>query len=315
MTLLLVLGLTLGLAGGTTYAAFSSTTFNGSNTLATAPDWTPPSASASVIAPTAGTPVGQIQAGQTYYVYALAGDTGNPASGVSTVTADVSSITPGQTAAPLSAGSYTVGATTYNFRSASLTSSSSLSSGTYSYSLSLTDGAGNTATQNGFTVAVTAAPPAGVDIQTTNGGAANGKPEAGDTIIYTYSKAMSPNSIKAGWNGTSTSVDVTFGNNACGPSNDSLFVTLANSSTAVNLGTVCLGANYANGNNKTFQSSSMVMLGSSVVITLAGSVPSIKTSTSTTTMQWMPSASATDTSGNACSTAAVAESGPADIDF
>jgi hypothetical protein len=159
--------------------------------------------------------------------------------------------------------------------------------------------------------------PSAVDIQTTNkAGGTAGKPEAGDVITYTFSTAMAPASIKTAWTGASTTVDVTFGNNTCGPSNDALLVYAPGTTTAVNLGQVCLGSNYANGNNKTFANSTMLMSGNSVVITLVGSVPSIKSSSSGTTMVWTPVAAATDTLGNPCSTAAATESGsPADIDF
>jgi hypothetical protein len=127
---------------------------------------------------------------------------------------------------------------------------------------------------------------------------------------------MAPASIKTGWTGAATTVDVTFGNNTCGPSNDALLIYVPGTTTAVNIGQVCLGSNYANGNNKTFANSTMVMSGNSVVITLVGTVASIKTSTLATAMQWTPSALATDGSGNACATTVTPETGsPADIDF
>ena len=64
---------------------------------------------------------GFIKKGGTYYVYANVTDTGNPASGVSTVNANVSAITSGSTAATLTAGTFTVDGVSYNRRSASLT--------------------------------------------------------------------------------------------------------------------------------------------------------------------------------------------------
>ena len=94
------------------------------------PDWVAPAASASRIARDDGHHAGDAGAETPYYVYANVSDTGNPASGTQTVTADVSAVTAGQTSVPLAAGSFTVGATTYNRRSAALTADNSMTAGT-----------------------------------------------------------------------------------------------------------------------------------------------------------------------------------------
>ena len=87
-------------AGGTgTWAAFSSTTSTGPGSLSSAADWTAPTVTASVIAHSASGP--GVKASGTYAIYANVTDSGNPASGVSTVTANVGSITTGQTAVSL----------------------------------------------------------------------------------------------------------------------------------------------------------------------------------------------------------------------
>jgi hypothetical protein len=314
--LVTVFGVALGIGGGVTYAAFSWSTTNGADTLATAPDWTAPTGS-TVIAKAGSLTSGTINPGSAYYVYANVTDTGNPASGIASVTANVSAITTGQSAAALTTtgGPFTIDGTSYAYRSASLTANAGLTAGSKAYTLTMNDAAGNAGSANGSVNVVVVVGPSAVDIQTTNSGGTAGKPEAGDVVTYTFSTAMAPASIKTGWTGASTTVDVTFGNNSCGPSNDALLVYAPGTTTAVNLGQVCLGANYANGNNKTFANSTMVMSGNSVVITLVGSVPSIKSSSSGTTMVWTPVAAATDTLGNPCSTTAATESGALDIDF
>lgn len=147
----------LSLAGGAglgSRAALLSATSTAA-TVGAAPDWVPPAVPASVIHKSSGGTPGQITAGSTYFVYASISDSGNPASGVASATADVSSITVLQTAAPLSAGSWTVGGTSYNYRSGLLTASLVLLPGTYGYSVTATDGASNIRTQTGFTVTVT----------------------------------------------------------------------------------------------------------------------------------------------------------------
>src|SRR6185312_10786827 len=86
--------------------------------------------------------------------YANATDAGNPASGVGTVTADVSNISSGSNAVPLSAGSYTVGGVTYAYASAELTASSPITEGAKSYTVSATDNAANASAPASFNVTV-----------------------------------------------------------------------------------------------------------------------------------------------------------------
>src|SRR5437867_3571885 len=97
ITIAFVIGLLLGGGTGTTWAKFSATSSNSSDTFAAAADWVAPTVTATVIGKTVGGTPGYIHQGGTYYVYANVTDSGNPASGVSTVTANVSSITTGQT--------------------------------------------------------------------------------------------------------------------------------------------------------------------------------------------------------------------------
>jgi hypothetical protein len=153
---LAMLALAAVAAGGSgTWAAFSSTTSNGPGSFSSAADWTAPSASASVIAHSASG-VG-VKASGTYAIYANVTDTGNPASGVSTVTANASSVTTGQTAVALSACSSgcTVGGVTYGYKSATLTANSGLTGGSsINYTVTPKDAAGNTGTAQTFSVTV-----------------------------------------------------------------------------------------------------------------------------------------------------------------
>lgn len=309
---------TASLARESVWGNFTATAPDAGNSITAASDFRAPTASASVIGKTAGGINGQIKKGATYYVYANASDTGNPASGVSTVTANVSSITSGSTAVALSAGSFTSGGVTYGYRSAALTSGSSLAAGTYSYSLTLTDVAGNSATQSGFSVTVDNTGPTGTDVQTTNGATTNGLAQAGDTISFSFSKAVDPNSILAGWSGSSTSVVVRL-NNGTGSNNDTVTVFNSTNTTQLPLGSINLGrADYTSANitfGATGTASSMAMSGNTITITLGTQSAAATTASATGTMSWTPSASATDPAGNAVSTTAVTESGTADKDF
>lgn len=104
------------------------------------------------------TTAGFIHQGGQYYVYANATDAG---SGVATVTANVNNVTTGSTAVPLVAGSYTVGATSYGYRSAALTANAVLTAGAKNYTGTATDGTGNTRTTANASVTVDNTNPTG----------------------------------------------------------------------------------------------------------------------------------------------------------
>jgi hypothetical protein len=305
LTTLLVLAV-LSSVVGVAFAAFSSTTTNPTSSFAAANDWTPPSASSSVIVRQNGGVAGYVKQGGNYHVYANVSDTGNPASGTATVTANTSTFDSGVTAAALASGSYTVAGATYNWRSAVLTANAAVTPGSYNYTLALADNDTNAQTQNGFSVIFDNTVPSASDIQTTNvGGGTSGKPESGDTVIYTFSEQMDPTTIKANWDGTSTAVTVNFNQNA---PRDTL-------TTSVNLGTIDLANNGWVSANATFNAT-MVMSGSTVTITL-GSLASgsVNTVTNNLTFVWTPVNTATDRAGNAMSTTARNETGAADRDF
>ena len=314
LKLLVPLGLAIGLAGGATYAAFFATTSNGGNSLTAHPDWTAPSASGSVIMRNGGNVPGYIRQGAQYYVYAAVTDSGNPPSGIASVTADVSSVTTGQTAAPLTVGSWTVGGVAYNYRSALLTASNPLTPGAKVYSLTMTDVRSNSATQSGFVVTVDNTQPTASDIQTANFAFAVGHAETGDTITYTFSEAMDPYTIMAGWNGTATTVTVRFTSNGGGDR----FTVRTPGGTTLNLGTVNLGRTDYTTGTVNISNSTMVQNGSVITITLGPNIDRptrLTTAAGNGTMRWTPSNAALDPAGNACTTTTRNESGAADREF
>ena len=85
----------------------------------------------------------------TYRVYANVTDHGS--TGISSVTADLTTMTSGASAVPLTAGSYTVGGVSYGYRSAP--QRLQVQPGSYSYSVTSVDSAG-THTQTGLTATV-----------------------------------------------------------------------------------------------------------------------------------------------------------------
>lgn len=202
-------------AGGPAALAAFTSTGSAANTVATAADWTAPSVSSTVIAKQTGYLAGSIKQGGSYYVYANVADSGNPASGISTVRTDVSAITTGQTAVTLTAGSYSVNGTSYNYRSGALTANGSLS-GTKGYTITSTDNLAYVRLENGYSVTVDNTAPTATGISTGNSGGGNhGLAEAGDTITFTFSEQIDPQSILAGWTGASTGVTVEFQDGGC----------------------------------------------------------------------------------------------------
>jgi hypothetical protein len=315
---------------GTTAATFTSQTANTSNRVAAAPDFRAPTASASITvkSQTPGSSLGYIKQGGSYRVYATVSDTGNPASGTSTVTANVSAFSTGVTAAPLTAGSYTVGGVTYNYRSGILTASTPVAEGSKSYTLGLTDVAANSGTAAGYSVVLDNTAPAATDVQTTNSGTA-GRATNGDKMIYTFSEPIDPDTIKSGWDGSSIAVAATVVDGGSGllglglgAGNDVFTVEPSGGGATFPL-TVGMGTDDYAYNvvlvlrvvcDATFNSSTMAMSGSTVTVTLGGSAGCPRTS-GAGTMTYAPAAGPTDRAGNALPTTQRNETGGNDADF
>jgi hypothetical protein len=277
-------------------------------------DTTPPTVSAAVIGKTAGGTPGYVKQGGTYYVYANATDTGSTASGVSTITANVSNVTTGSTAVPLTTvgGPFTVGGVSYAYRSASITASNPVIAGLKSFTVTATDVSGNAGSFTG-SVTVDNTVPTASDIQTANkvGGTA-GQAEIGDTLTYTFSEAIDPNSVIAGWTGSPMALTLRL-NNVAG--SDTVTVFDSGNTVQLPLGAVNLGRNDYVGPARTFSGSTMVMSGSTITITLGTASGSTTTAAGTGTMIWTPSTTPTDLAGNACTATAATETGAADVEF
>ncbi len=122
--LLLALTLTGAYAFGSIWGAFTSKASDPGNQVTAASDWAAPTVSTLIQKTTGGIP-GYIHQGGAYRFYANVSDTGNPASGVATVTGNVATISSGKTSAALSSGSFTVFGQSYNYGTASLTANAS----------------------------------------------------------------------------------------------------------------------------------------------------------------------------------------------
>lgn len=286
------------LVAGFSAASFTDVTQN-PQAISADPDFVAPSATASTIAKSQGGVGGYIRAGGTYFVYANVTESGNPASGIASVKANVSTITSGQAAVTLSSGSYSVDGVSYNFRSAQLTASSSLSSGAKSYALALADADGNSRSQS-YTVTVDNVALAGTDFEAANSsGGTSGRAEKGDTITFTFNEAVDPTSIVSGWDGSGAkSVTVSIADTS---SNDTL------SLSGATIGTVRLQGDYTNsGKTTTFTASSLTLNGAGIKVVLGTDASgTAKTETTKNAPEWTPSSALFDFAGDACATTKV----------
>jgi large repetitive protein len=142
-----------------------------------------PSVSGVAIANTTTSTPGLIKKSGAYIVYANASD----AVGVSTVKANVSAITSGQTALALSAcaSACTVGGVTYGYKSASKTAASTLAAGAVAFTVTATDGLSNTTTANGSVTVDNTAPTLSAEtVATTVTGVAGFLSQGKTYVVY-----------------------------------------------------------------------------------------------------------------------------------
>jgi hypothetical protein len=321
----------LAVTVGSTAAAFRAPADSPGNSVTAAPDFRAPGVTASAIGKTQSGSTGFVKKGGTYFAYANVTDSGNPASGTASVTADLSSLTAGASAVALSPGSFSAGGQSYNYRSAQQTADPGLPGGAVSYSLATLDKASNLATTS-WPATVDNTAPFGADIQATNSsGGTAGKAEPGDTLTLTYSEPVEPESILSGWSGSSTGVviRVTTGVALLGGllgQNEGLQVFDSANTTALPLGAVDLKQQYVaktalllNG-TMTFGAAgtpSAMSIAGGVVTIVLGTQAGNNALTVTTpgTMAWGPATAPYDRAANPTSGATANESGGADVEF
>lgn len=250
-----------------------------------------------------------IAQGGSYYVYANVGDP-SPGSGIASVTANVANITAGATAVPMLAGSYSAGATAYNYRSAAQTADAVVAAGSKTFSVTAKDVAGNVKTQNG-TVTVDNTAPTATKVLTANGGATVGKIEVNDTITYTFSEIMDPESILSGWAGAATTVDLRLVSSAGG---DYLQVWDSTNTALLPLNQLNLGrTDYLTAGSTI--TATMTQSTTTVVLKITSVGAGISTAAGTGTTTWVSTAGMYDRAGDACPAATITETGAPRKDF
>jgi Bacterial Ig-like domain len=278
-------------------ATFTANATNAAS-FATAADWVAPAPTLVVPAEGALTNDGTPN---------LSGAAGNAAGDSSTVTVRIyagSSATgsPVQTLTPTRSG------TSWSTTAATLTS------GTYTATASQSDASGNTGTSVPHTFTVDTIAPTATDVAAANGGAAAGKAEAGDVITFTFSEAIDPATVLAGWDGTSTAVQVRITAGVLAP--DPFTVLDSGGSTGVHLGTVQTNGDYVT-TNAVFDATMVRSADrASVVVTLGAKQSGIMAllAAGAQNMTWTVDNAVKDLAGNAVTTVSVTESA-SDVDF
>ena len=191
-----------------------------------------------------------------------------------------------------------------------------VANGSYDFRAIATDAAGNQTTSAvvaSRTIDNTA--PAAADIQTTNAGVVN-RPDAGDTVVFTATEQLKPESILAGWNGSLlTGLSVRIVNNA-----GSDEVEVWSGATKFNLGLINTRGDFISAGYMEFTTSSVVQSGSTFTVTLGGTAVAVNGATwraapGAKALEWTPTALVTDLAGNPIATTRKIETGVNDADF
>lgn len=269
---------------GATSSSFSDTTGTSGNTISAAANWTPPTISAVTVQKTQGGVADKIRGDGTFHVYANVANVGS-----GSVTGSVTTIAT-TASTTLASGSWTVAGTSYNYRSPQLTAKNTLSNTNYNITITANDGVNTPVT---FTDSVNAISSSTVhnptNFTTTNVGT-SGKATTGDKMTFTFSNAPDPESLFAGWDGTTRTVNVQLSDGGVfgwsSSTQDVVGITDANGDVTA-LGYVVLGGNYANyGKSVTFPNSTMVVTGNAYVVTLG--TPSVSGDVATDTNNRSP---------------------------
>ena len=194
------------------------------------------------------------------------------------------------------------------------TTAATLTSGTYTARATQSDAGGNTGSSAPHTFTVDTIEPTATDIAAANGGANAGKAEAGDVVIYTFSEPIDPATVLAGWNGTSTAVQVKITAAVLAP--DPFTVLDSGGGTGVHLGTVQTNGDYVT-TTATFDAAMVRSADqASVVVTLGAKQSGLMalSAAGAQNMTWTVDGAVRDLAGNAVTTVSVAESA-SDVDF
>lgn len=290
-------------------ASFVASSSNPANSFVTAADWTVPAVT--LVAPAAG-------AALKTTTPTLAGVAGTAAGDSATITVRIysgaaASGTPVQTRTATAAGA------------AWTTAATALAQGTYTAQASQSDSASNTGVSAASTFTIDTTAPTATDIAAFNAGTAGttaGHLDVGDRIVFSYSEAIAPASVLAGFTGASA-VKVRFFHSSETKDTFSVLDTANAHTVKLESGSTTAGGVKTLGDyvstTATFAATMTLSADAKqVTLTLGGPAPAGVQTTAVTakTMTWGVPAGVTDLATNAVVTnSAVPETGSSDQDF
>jgi len=292
-------------------ASFVARSSNPANSFATAADWTIPAVT--LVVPATG-------AALKTTTPTLLGVAGTAAGDSSTITVRIysgaaASGTPVQTRMATAAGGLWA------------TTATALAQGTYTAQASQSDSASHTGVSAAHTFTIDTTVPTATDIAAFDAGTAGttaGHLDVGDRIVFSYSEAIAPASVLAGFTGASTAIEVRFFHSS-GTSKDTFSVLDTDNAHTVKLesGSTTAGGVKTFGDYVSTTATFAATMKQSadakhVTLTLGGPAPAGVQTTAVTAkaMTWGVPAGVTDRATNAVVTnSAVPEAGAADRDF
>jgi len=217
---------------------------------------------------------------------------------------------------PAGSGTYTSLCTDTSSPYSCAWAAGALADGAYEVRALATDTPGNQSTSAVVSAYVNNTGPTAVDVQGTNGGV-NDKLDAGDTVIFTYSEAISPTSILAGWTTGTAAARVRANNN--GTSDSMEFYDAANTTPLGLLATgTTLSINIDHVTAPTLFNGTISRSGSTITVTIGSLISGAATTLpkGKNAMVWQAGSQATSlATGKPVLPATLTESGGADIDF
>ena len=326
LTVVLIFGFVMVRATGTG-AAFLASTDNPGSTFTSIPDWKPPVISRATVIKNEGGIPGYVRASGTYRVVASVVDdpSSNPPAGIASVQTNVVNLTTGGTAVAMPAAATTVGGLTYTHQTALQTVVAGKAAATYANSVTAQDTVtpANISAAFPFNAVVDNTVPARTSVTITNGGIA-GRITANDTITYTWSDTVDPNSVIAGWTGAAATPVTVQVNNLGGGTGDTVTIRNAANTAQLPLGTIELNerdyvtalTNFGGPANAT-RSTIAWNGGTSFTVTLGP--PDTATVNNAgnlaATFEWFPQNAVYDRAGNLSTVTLFTEPGGADREF
>ncbi|HET8949162.1 MAG TPA: Ig-like domain-containing protein [Solirubrobacteraceae bacterium] len=178
------------------------------------------------------------------------------------------------------------------------------------------DTLGNQSTSATVTAYVNNLGPTGTDVQGTNGGV-NDKLDTGDTVVFTYSEAINPSSILAGWTTGTAAIRVRVNNT--GGSDSMEFYDAANTTPLGLLAAgTALSINIDHVTAPTLFNGTIARSGSTVTVTIGSLISGAVTANpkGKNAMVWQTNSQATSlATGKPVLPQTITESGASDIDF